>query len=549
MSEAEIHVLRARLRGGILNKARRGELQSPLPVGFLYDAAGRVVLDPDQQVQASLRYLFETFDRTGSARATVKAFREQGLRFPRRLRAGPHKGELVWGPLDHWRVLQILHNPRYAGAFFFGRLRTRRRPDGGSTTELLPRDQWYALVPDAHPGYLTWAAYEAHQWRLREGAQAHGTDRRRSPPREGPALLQGLVVCGRCGTRMTVRYHSRSGRLQPEYVCQRTGIRTATRICQQVPGAGVDEAIRALVLETVTPLALDVALAVQRELEQRLDEADRLRHQHVERARYEADLAQRRYLQVDPDHRLVADTLEAEWNAKLRALADAQAHYEQQRAAAHRVLDDEARARIRTLATDVPRLWREPTTPQRERKRMVRLLLEDVTLVRGDTITVHVRFKGGTTTSRSLPRPPTAWQLRQTPPAVVAEIDHLLDAHTEGEIATILNARGRVSGEGRPFHPRLVHRLRHDYGLRSRYQRLRDAGLLTLSEIAAQLRVCRRTVTHWREAGLLRAHAYTDKPERLYEPPGPHPPLKMQGRKLSQRPRFPDIVPNGTKEV
>jgi DNA invertase Pin-like site-specific DNA recombinase len=550
MSEAELHLLRARLRGGILNKARRGELQFALPVGLVYDATGRVVLDPDRQVQESLRHFFETFRRTGSARATVKAFRQQGLLFPRRLRGGPRKGELIWGPLCHCRALQVLHNPRYAGAFVFGRSGDRRRGDGGRPSrEPLPQKEWTVLLPDAHAGYISWQDYEDHQRRLKECAQAHGTDRRRSPPREGPALLQGLVVCGRCGMRMTVRYHTWRGELRPDYVCQRKGIETGTPICQNVPGAGIDEAIGALLVETVTPVALEVALRVQQELTARLDEADRLRRRQVERARYEAELARRRYMQVDPDNRLVADALEAEWNARLRALVEAQQEYERQRAADRRALSDEQQARILALASDFPRLWRDPQTPQRERKRMVRLLLEDVTLVRGEEIAVHVRFKGGKTRSLSLPLPPCAWQLRKTSPKVVAEIDHLLDHYTEGRIATILNERGFLSGEGRPFHRTLVQRIRRGYKLKSRYQRLRDAGMLTIHEISRLLGVSTRTVKIWRDHGLLRATPFSDKNECLYEPPGTEPPARMQGRKLAERRRFPEVVPNRTKEV
>ena len=549
MSEAELHVLRARLRGGILNKARRGELQCPVPVGFLYDAGGKVVLDPDQQVQDSIYHLFRTFQRTGSARAAVKEFQQQQLLFPRRVRRGPRKGELCWGPLIHWRVLQVLHNPRYAGAFVFGRHRSRPRPDGKTTVEVLPREEWFALLPDTHGGYISWQEYEDNQGRLREGAQAHGKDRRKSLPREGPALLQGMVMCGVCGARMTVRYHTRHGKLHPDYVCQRDGIQTAKQICQNIPGAGIDEAIGTLLVGTVTPVALEVALRVQEELETRLDEADRLRHKQVERARYEADVTRRRYMQVDPDNRLVADALEAEWNENLRVLADVQEQYEKQRSADRRTFGEEQQARILGLATDFPRLWHDSRTPQRDRKRMVRLLIEDVTLVKNDDIAAHVRFRGGMTTSLSLPIPPSAWQMRQTAAEVVTQIDRLLDEHTEGEIAAILNARGVTSGEGKAFHRLIVKHLRRDYNLKSRRQRLRENGMLTLKEIACMLRVATATVKQWRNHGLLRVKHHNDKGECLYEHPGETPAVKQQGRKLSERRRFPAVLPNQTKEV
>ena len=269
MSEAELHVLRARLQGGILNKARRGELRSPLPVGFAYDAEDRVILDPDQQVQQTIRFLFDTFHRTGSACAVVKAFRQQALLFPRRLKKGPHKGELLWAEMEHSQVLRVLHNPRYAGAFIYGRTRTRKKPDGKESWSKLPREQWL-LVPGMHAGYIAWEEYEANQRRLQENAQAHGADRRLSSPHQGPALLQGIVICGICGGRMGVRYHDREKRLVPDYVCQRKAIQQGRPVCQRITGEHVDKAVSDVLVQTMTPLALEVALTVQQELQSRL---------------------------------------------------------------------------------------------------------------------------------------------------------------------------------------------------------------------------------------------------------------------------------------
>jgi DNA invertase Pin-like site-specific DNA recombinase len=549
MSEAELHVLRARLRGGLLNKARRGELKSALPTGLVYDSADRVILDPDQQVQNTVRHLFDTFRRTGSASATVKAFCDQKLLFPRRPRSGPKKGELIWGVLTHTRVLRVLHNPRYAGAFVFGRHRQLRCPNGAVRPQALPRDEWQVVLPDTHPGYITWDDYEQNEKTLLDNAQAHGDDRRRQPPREGPALLQGMVMCGVCGDRMTVRYHSRHGCQHPDYVCQRERIEYGGRVCQHIPGATIDEAIGALLLEKLTPMALDVALNVQQELHRRIDEVDRLHRQRVERARHDADLARRRFMQVDPDNRLVADALEAEWNEKLRAHKDAQEHYEKQCQMARSELSREQREQITALATDFPALWQDPKTSQRERKRMVRLLLEDVTLIKDKKISVHVRFRGGATHSLSLPPPQNAWQMRQTPPQVVAKIDKLLESHTDAQIANILNDRGYTSGEGKRFSSLTVAKLRRRHSLKSRYQRLRDAGLLTLQEVSEILGVCQQTVKIWRDHGLLHAVPYNDKGECLYPDPGPNPPVKQQGTKLATRPPLAPIPSNQTHEV
>ena len=304
-----------------------------------------------------------------------------------------------------------------------------------------------------------------------------------------------------------------------------------------------------LLVKTVTPVTLEVALQVQAELEARADEADALRRQRVERARHEADLARRRFMEADPANRLVVDVLEAEWNEKLRALHDTQEELEQRRAEDHMKLDDGRRKEILVLATDFPRLWNDPKTPQRERKRMVRLLLEDVTLTKGDEIAAGVRFRGGATQSLRLPLAQPAWQLRQTSSEVVAEIDALLDDYTEGQIASILNERGHVSGEGKAFHAMMVQRLRRDYGLKKRYDRLRETGMLTLEEMADLLGISTQRVKIRRDRRLLRAHAYNDKNECLYERPGDDPPVKQQGRRLSKRRRFSEVAPNPTKEV
>jgi DNA invertase Pin-like site-specific DNA recombinase len=530
MSEAELHLLRARLRGGILNQARRGELKMALPVGLVYDLNDKVCLDPDQQVQQTLRTFFATFERTGSATGVVKHFRQHQLLFPRRVRHGSQRGQLVWGQLVHCRALQVLHSPRYAGAFAFGRLHCVKEATGRVRHQRVAQDQWPVLLPEAHPGYITFEQYQANLERLRVNAQANGADRRSGPAREGPALLQGLAICGRCGKRMTVRYHSRQGQLVPDYLCQQAGIAQAAPICQHIPGSRIDQAISQLLLETVSPMALDVALRVESELQHRRDEVDRLRQQRLKALHYEVQLAQRRYLQVDPDHRLVADQLEADWNQKLRDLHQAQQEYQAQRTRDQQQRDERQRQQILALAQNFPRLWNDPATPQRERKRMVRLLLEDVTLLKGRELTLHVRFRGGATQTLIQPKALSASELRKTPPELVEQINRLLDEGTDTEVAAQLQQQGLRSSLGRPFTARRVAFVRRAHQLKTRYQRLRHKGLMTLKEMAHQLDVCTKTVQVWRGHGLLRAHPYNAKGECLYEPPpSVTPPNKQQG--------------------
>ncbi|MHC4066746.1 MAG: recombinase family protein, partial [Planctomycetota bacterium] len=340
MSEAELHVLRARLQGGIRNKARRGELRIPLPVGLVYDQQGKVMLDPDKQVQQTVHTFFQAYQREGSALAVVKYFDKNGLLLPRRLRGGANKGQLVWGPLGHTRAVQVLRNPRYAGAFAFGRTRACKRPNGRDGYRTQPQEDWHTLIPDAHPGYISWQRYQDNLHTLRACAQACGSDRRKSPPGQGPALLQGLVLCGVCGRRMTVRYHQRHGNLMGDYVCQHESTNHGHPVCQQMTGSSMDRAIGELLLKMVQPVTLELAFAVQAELHDRLEEVDQLRRQQIQRAEYDMELARNRYMRVDPNNRLVADALEAEWNNKLRALTEAQEQYEQQRQKDRLTLDD-----------------------------------------------------------------------------------------------------------------------------------------------------------------------------------------------------------------
>ena len=537
MSEAELHFIRTRLIGGQLSKARRGELQMPLPVGLVYDPTGTVVLDPDTGVQQAIRHLFTLFARIGSARAVVQQFNADGLLFPVRVRTGAHKGELAWMPLQHWRVLRTLHNPRYAGAFAYGRRRERLAGNGKKTYQLVPREQWIALIRDAHPGYIGWEQYETNQKLLLANATAHGADRTAGPAREGTALLQGLAICGLCGRRMTVRYHTRQGVEVPDYQCQNRCIQDGAARCQSVPGGTVDDAVASLLLDTLTPHALEVALTVQAELDTRTAEADALRRGHVERARHRADLARRRYLTVDPDNRLVADSLEADWNDALRALQTAREDYDRASAAATATLTDELKNRIRSLATDFPNLWSNPHTQQRDRKRMVRLLIDDVTLHKTDRIHLHVRFRGGQTHSLAVPIPPTSWQARQTRPDTLAELDRLLDSHTDAETADALNAAGHRSGETKPFTASIVVHVRRKYHLPSHAERLRAQGLLTTTELAQRLTVHPSTIKNWTKAGILNSHKANDKNERLYQPPITNDPrlTARQGSPLRKR--------------
>ena len=410
---------------------------------------------------------------------------------------------------------------------------TERRSYGSANC-----NDWLACIPNAHPGYITWEQFQENLSVLESNGRGYELARA-SPPREGTALLQGRAVCGRCGRHLAVRYAARRGRLEAWYVCDRAHSYVGEPHCQSIAGVPIDEAIGALVAEKMTPAAIELALEIRREIEARHEEADRLHLRAIERAQIEADLAQRRYMLVDPNNRLVADTLEGEWNDRLRALAKAQEERERARKENQVVLDDAIRDRLVAMTTDFKALWRDPSLPNRERKRLLAYVVEDVTLVKvpAEGITrIHVRFKGGQTETLTTQNPKSSAQQVKTRPEVVELVNALLDDHIYPEIADILNDRGirpggsaRRGQAGARFTALRVAYLAHEYELRSRYDRLRARGMLTRQEAAARLGICESTLLSWVEHGLVARHAYNAH-AYLYEAPGPNPPVKHCSR-------------------
>lgn len=519
MSEVELHVIHARLRGGILSKARRGELISKLPVGFVYDESGQVRLHPDSHVRDTIRLFFETFRRIGTAHGTVRYFRDEKLPFPRSIPKWAGSQEVTWRVLTLSAAVDILRNPRYTGAYCFGRRRFSKSLNGTKVSRDLPTEEWISFVRDAHEGYIGWEEFEANCRRLRDNWRVPGDACCTSPAREGSGLLQGMVVCGWCGKQMGTRYHKR-GKLKVDYICYDYNPSRSTIACQTMVGTGIDEAVGALVVETVTPLTLEVSLAVQDELVARAEEVDRIRRREVERFEYEADLARRRFMRVDPENRLVAETLEAEWNKKLTALAEAQAAYEREHLSDRLILDQSQRAEVMALATDFPRLWNDPATPMRERKRMLRLLIEDVTLLKKDKqITIQVRFKGGDTRTIVIPAPMPFWESITTCREVLEEIDRLLEEHHEHEVAIMLNERGVKSSSGKPFSASMVKFVCRRHKIKTHCKRLRERGMLTLKEMAERFGVSTDIIKDRRREGLIKGHPFNVRGEYLYELP------------------------------
>jgi len=553
MSEAELYVLRARLIGGQLNKARRGELWMKPPIGFRYNANHQMILDPDEQIQSTLKLFFETFERLGSALGVVRHFLKNNLLFPRRVPSGPHVGEVVLTPLTHTQTLSILHNPRYTGAYVYGRVRhTKVRIPGKKMSQKLPKQEWKVFLPDTHPGYLSWERYETNQAQLLGNAKSYGADRRRSPVREGVALLQGIVICGRCGKRMTIHYYQQRGKIVPYYQCMRDCIRNGTSPCQIIPGESIDEVIGKIVLESLTPAALDVALEVFEQLQTRKNEIDHVHRLEVQRAKEDADLAQRQYLLVRPENRLVADHLEREWNQKLHHFSEIQEKCKHLADSDRMKISSEEKERIYGLISNLPGIWNDARTPMKDKKRMLRLLLEDVTLIRDRKIKIHIRWKGGKTTILEQPLPLNASSRYRTPQAVVEMIRALTPEKTDQQIADILNARSLRSGYNQPFTARRVNRIRREYHITSFTQHLRNAGWLTAREIALKFGIYFATARLLACEGVLRAVRSDERGNILFEPVTELP-ASQKGKPYKDRRQYPKLPPkqqlNLPKEV
>ena len=510
MSEAELHIITSRLQGAKRAAAQRGELRFPLPVGYVHDDDGQTIIDPDEEVRAAIADLFCAFEQTGSAYGVVGVFK--GRRFPKRAYGGAWAGALRWGALTHPRVLGVLSNPCYAGAYAFGRYRSQRgvRPDGSIFNKVveLPRGEWAVLIQAHHAGYITWETYLANEKKL----QANDTHRGERPPREGRALCQGIVRCGACGASMTT-LHRREGSY---YEC---GHSRADHIntpgCRSVKTVVVDELVASRVLAAMAPEEIALALAAADQVADRRARASRAVELRVERAAYEAARAERAFHACEPENRLVARSLENRWEQKLKELAEAEAELAERTKPA----PDPAREQIEALARDLPKLWAAESTSAKDRKRLLRALIADITITsKPDSreLRVGIRWRSGAAEEHTVQRPKTRQEVIRTP-AEAIELTKRLASEPNVQIAEQLNAAGLHTGTGGPFAAEHVQWIRWRHKIPYPTTWARD-GELTVSQIAHRLDVSDGTIYHWIEVGQLTGRRGPGN--RLYIPYG-----------------------------
>jgi DNA invertase Pin-like site-specific DNA recombinase len=455
LSEAELFTLRTRLYEGRWNKARKGLLRFPLPVGYVLAGDGGWILDPDTQVRERLSYVFDSFRHLGVVRAVVRDLRRQGLELPTRVTAREAYGSLIWKEPTLSTVVRILHNPAYAGAYVYGRseyFSDRRSPKTGKASAHVRNvAQWPVRITEHHPAYIGWEEFVKNQEQLR---QNWGHDENRGVPREGRALLQGIVYCGVCGRKMSVQNRSVKESRSPSYVCVHGYQNGEEKSCQCMTSRPIDAAVVEALLAAISPANVRVATQVMDQIEQELVSQRRQRELQLEQARYEARLAQRQYDAVDPSNRLVAAELERRWNEKLERVTELERAFAQAEVDAEWKLTVEERAAIADLSRDLPAIWSAETTTNQERKQLLRMVIESVQVdgsSQAGQIEVQIRWRSGTITSQSVKRIARGECPLKTPEEAVSRIHKMAPRRTYAEIATALNRAGLRSAFGRRF--------------------------------------------------------------------------------------------------
>ena len=491
MSEAELHYLHARMKGGLDNKAKRGELKIPVPVGYVYDDFGQTIKDPDENIQAVIQLIFDTYARLHSCQATLKELREKDILFPKKDRTGYNRNTLQWRELTHVHILHMIHNPIYAGTYQFGR-RKYQKTISGYHAIMQDKSKYIAYIENHHEGYISTEQY----WRNQQYLDEHRLLKDMSNParatavRQGCALLQGIAYCGKCGRRMGVRYttYPAYGTMvsRPAYWCVEEKIQTATTACQRVAsGTSIDQAVGDILVKMITPLAMASVIEVQDELVKRNHEIDALKQKELTRCKKEMETAQIRFLNTDPANTLVAKRLESDWNDKIRTYEDRLVSYEKERANVMDMVSQEARGRLMSMATDFNALWHNPDVTNEERKRIIRFLVEAVLITQyDDHIHLTIRFKTGVAKELDIERGKRSYETWRTPSKALKIIeDSLSKFKTPSEIADALNKHGLISGKGLPYTRQLVTSIIKFNHMKSLDERFTEMGYVPQNDV------------------------------------------------------------------
>jgi hypothetical protein len=513
MSEAELHVLRARLRGGSLHKAGKGELRLPLPAGYEYDEQGAVRITPDEAVADAIATVFSYFEELASARQVMLRLLEEERKLPRRASSDR---QVRWVTASYKAIHDILTNPVFAGAYAYGRKRTERRVTDGVVSEhqrRAPREEWHVCIEGHHAGYVSFERYLSNQERLRanwrpprgEGGGA---------AREGRALLQGLIRCGRCGRRMQVGYSGKT--LVPNYSCVRGNQLYGTKRCQSVGGRRIEQVVLAAAFEALQPAGIEATL---RAIEQGASEHHarvRSAELELERAQIHAERARRQFDACEPENRLVARTLEREWEQRLADVRRAERAMAEVATKRPEPLTDEEIAWCRHAGADLRKVFDAPTTSDRERKQLLRAILTDVVVTVDRESEQHaaelrVVWEGGAVTEHSVPLPRTGSHTRCTDQDTIALVRELAEQYPDKQIAAILARQGRRTGKDNAFTAHRVAGLRahHKIPVAPVRATTHDGDMVTIAKAANELRVSTATVHRWLREGFITGEQIT----------------------------------------
>ena len=502
MSQAELHLIRARLYGAKLNKAKRGELRFPIPVGYIYDDQGSIIFDQDAQVCHTIQLLFSVFKEKQTAYAVVQYFGSNKILFPKRAYGGRWKGRLIWDKLSHARVLTILKHPFYAGVYTFGRYKSVKKINQHgeiiSTTKLQPIEQWPVMIKDHHPQYITYDQYQHNIQQLHDNRTNTPDQFLAGPPREGATLLQGLLVCGICGRRITIRYKVNKA-IIPTYECngrKRRGLTGSS--CFSFRANLIDPIIEQKVIQILTPDNVTIALSAMAEIEKRNNSLNKHWEMNIQRCQYQADIAQRRFEQVDPANRLVAASLEKTWNLELEKLALAKSEYEQQQIKADTEFPSHKRAQIARLAKEIPTLWNK-TTNLKDKKRIVRLLISDITVAKTNqnkTIVLNIRWQAGPVEQIMVKMPPNAADKTRYTKATVEKVRSItLQYGDDKKTVAILNEQGVLSATGKAFTRDMIQWIRFKHKMKMPI--LKSDDECTVDEVRTIFNLSRHMDYYW----------------------------------------------------